>query len=165
MEYPLEGFDVIHASPPCQAYSMTNRLDGSRERPTLITDVRERLRWASVPYVIENVRGAPLFNPLLLTGAMFGLLIKRDRLFESNYDIGFKMSPAAPPAVKMGRPVKDGDIIQPVGHFSNVAYARRAMDISWMTSKELSQAIPPAYTEYIGRELLRQLAVTEAVKA
>lgn len=155
MEYPLEGFDAIHASPPCQSYGKTRRL--ASNHPMLIEAVRERIK--GYPYVIENVPGAPLIDPVLLTGQMFGMRIKRDRLFECNFPVPHLLSPTAPPAVKMGRSVQDGDFIQPVGHFSGVEYARQEMGIDWMGQKELAQAIPPAMTEYIGKALLAHIGV------
>lgn len=83
MTYPLGGFDAVHASPPCQAFSITRSLWKDREHPELIEATRDRLReWGGV-YVIENVPGAPLLQPVLLCGSMFGLHVRRHRLFES----------------------------------------------------------------------------------
>jgi DNA (cytosine-5)-methyltransferase 1 len=155
MTYRLEGFDAIHASPPCQKYGKTKHL--AVDHPQLIEAIRERLIGTGGPYIIENVPGAPLFQPIMLTGAQFGMRIHRDRLFECNFHVPFELSPTSPSAVKMGRPIVEGDVIQPVGHFSNVAYARREMGIDWMNRAELAQAIPPAYTEYIGKWLLQVL--------
>ena len=82
-------------------------------------------------------------------------MVDRERWFECSFDI--EQPELAPPrkAVKMGRPVKEGDVIQVVGHFSNVAYARKAMGIDWMTRDELKEAIPPAYTKFIGDRLIK----------
>jgi DNA (cytosine-5)-methyltransferase 1 len=163
MTFSFEGFDAIHASPPCQAYTKARNLQGNAH-PDLVGPMRERLIAAGVPYVIENVIGAPLINPLLLCGMMFGLNVYRHRLFESSVPLPFLLHPMHhKPHVKMGRPVKEGDIVQVVGHFSNIGYARRAMDIPWMTQKELAQAIPPGYTEFVGRELLAHIRTAERV--
>lgn len=153
----IEDFDAIHASPPCQGYAATRVLRQS-EHPMLIEDIRRLLQQSGKPYVIENVPGAPLLDPVRLNGQMFGLNVDRERWFEcGGFTVPFFLLPPRRRAIKMGRPVIDGDIIQVVGHFSNVAYARRAMGIEWMTGKELSQAIPPAYTEFIGRQLMGAL--------
>ena len=154
-----QEYDVIHASPPCQAYSMAGqqwRKEG-KDYPDLVAQTRELLKATGKPYIIENVPGAPLINPIMLNGAMFGLLVHRDRFFECNFPMPFTLLPQNARPVKMGRPVVTGDVIQPVGHFSNVPYAREQMGIDWMTQAELAQAIPPAYTEFIGRQLLRVL--------
>ena len=150
-------FDAIHASPPCQGYSMTKDLSG-REHPMLIEQVRELLQASGKPYVIENVLGAPLNNPVLLRGEMFGLMTRRPRLFECSFDVPFMLIPQVPyKNVKMGRRPKDDEMIQVVGHFSDIGAARRAMGIDWMSAYWLAQAIPPAYTEFIGGHLMRHL--------
>lgn len=149
-------FDLISVSPPCQNYSksaMQWRKAG-KVYPDLISSFRELLIKTGKPYVIENVPGAPLINPIFLNGAMFGLFVHRPRFFECSFPVVQPIMPIVPKPVKMGRPVKDGDYIQPVGHFSGAAYARKQMQISWMTKSELSQAIPPAYTEYIARQFI-----------
>lgn len=155
-----QEFDAIHASPPCQAYSRASmqwRKSG-KEYPDLVKPTRDLLIKTGLPYVMENVPGAPLINPILLTGAFFGLKVRRNRLFESNINLPFQLTqPNAKTNFKMGRPVKDGEEITPVGHFSNVAYARQQMQIDWMTQQELTQAIPPAYTEWIGKYLMEYL--------
>ena len=160
LEYPLEGFDAYHASPPCQEYTMAGQQwrKAGKDYPDLIAQTRERLVATGKPYVIENVPRAPLINPIILNGAMFGLRVRRKRLFECSFDIPFFLLPMDERGqFRMGRPVKDGDMITPVGHFSNVPYAQREMDIDWMGQKELAQAIPPAYTEFIGRQLMREI--------
>jgi DNA (cytosine-5)-methyltransferase 1 len=157
MTFPLDGFDAIHASPPCQAYSWATKQwrDRGNEYPDLVAATRQRLMLAGVPYVIENVPGAPLINPVILNGPMFGMLIHRTRLFECSFDVPFFLLPqAGGRATEMGRPPKDNEYLYPVGHFSGVAEARQRMGIDWMNQGELAQAIPPAYTEYIGRQLM-----------
>ena len=155
-------FDAIHTSPVCKGYTDASRVWRAigYQYPDQIAAVRELLKATGKPYIIENVKNAPLVNPAVLNGAMFGLPVARVRYFETSFDIPFHLLPPDLPAVKMGRPVKDGDVIQPVGHFSNVEYARKAMGIDWMTQAELSQAIPPAFTEFIGRQLMAVLEAT-----
>lgn len=153
-------YDAIHASPPCQAYSMAGQQwrSAGKEYPDLVEPTRSALKATGLPYVIENVPGAPLINPIVLNGAMFGLLVRRVRLFECSFDVPFVLLPDdAPSTFRMGRPVKEGDAITPVGHFSNIPYARKQMEIDWMTGAELTQAIPPAYTLFIGEYLLKYL--------
>lgn len=154
-------FDAIHASPPCQGYSRTRNLQGN-EHPLLVEDVRRLLLATGKPYVIENVPGAPLRDPVTLVGSMFGLRTMRPRLFECSFDVPFVLAP--PPAAKhakMGRPPQAGEYVHVVGHMSNVPYCREAMGIDWMTQSELAEAIPPAYSEWIGKHLMH--AVSEPV--
>jgi DNA (cytosine-5)-methyltransferase 1 len=153
-----EEYDVFHASPPCQAYAKTKDLNPNKH-PELIIPIRELFMGFRKPYIIENVPGAPLINPVILNGEMFDLRVHRVRLFECSFPVDFFLLPANRKPIKMGRPVKNGQVIQPVGHFANVEYAKKVMGIDWMTGKELAQAIPPAYTEFIGRKLLEFLRV------
>lgn len=147
-------FDAIHASPPCQAYAAT-RVLSKKNHPELIEPVRELLKASGLPYVIENVPGAPLASPVRLNGFLFDLATERERWFECSFSMPLVLLPQSlRKPVKMGRPVADGDVIQVVGHFSNVAYARQVMGAEWMTRDELAQAIPPAYTEFIGTQLM-----------
>jgi DNA (cytosine-5)-methyltransferase 1 len=152
-------YAAIHASPPCQAYTDAARQwrIAGKEYPDLVAATREALKATGKPYVIENVPGAPLINPVVLNGAKFGLLVNRTRLFECSFPVPFELLPPQMPPVKMGRRVQAGQVITPVGNFSNVAYAREQMGIDWMTQTELAQAIPPAYCEYIGAQLLAAL--------
>ena len=132
---------------------------------------REGLANSKLPYVIENVEGSPIANqPLFSThsitlcGSMFnGLRVYRHRKFESNLDL---IQPPHPQhkvrCAPQGRPVEfDGQFVTVTGNCSGVNYARRAMGIDWMVRKELSQAIPPAYTELIGRQLLAAIQAQE----
>jgi DNA (cytosine-5)-methyltransferase 1 len=157
LEYVAEHgheFDAIHASPPCQGYSKARKLQGNHN-PMLIEPIRELLRASGKPYVIENVKGAPLQNAIMLVGSMFGLRTMRPRLFECSFAMPFMLaySPSARHA-KMGRPPKDGEYVHAVGHMSNVPYCANAMGIDWMVQGELAEAIPPAYTEWIGHHLM-----------
>ena len=159
------NFDAIHASPPCQAYSMTARLH-NRDHPRLIEPTREALVATGKPYVIENVVGAPLHDPVRLCGSSFGLPIRRHRLFEMVPAV-----PLFPPCVHHLNP-NPVDVTGGGPDFArmarrgvanrkplNVAHAGAALGIEWMTRRELNEAIPPAYTEWIGRQLIAALAV------
>lgn len=164
MAFLLEGYHFIWASPPCQRYSMASqqwRKEG-KKYPDLIRSTRKRLLNSGTPYVIENVKGAPLLNPVVLNGAFFGLKVRRVRLFECSFSIKQPSLPKdAPAPFGMGRPVREGiDAITPVGHFSNVKYAQQEMGIPWMGRKDLAQAIPPAYAEYIGKKYNQSLDLT-----
>jgi DNA (cytosine-5)-methyltransferase 1 len=156
----LSRYAAIHASPPCQKYSKARNLQGN-EHPDLIAPVRELLRASGKPYVIENVQGAPLLNPITLVGSMFGLRTMRPRLFECSFDVPFVLAPpAAAKHAKMGRPPQPGEYVHVVGHMSDVAYCREAIGIGWMTQKELAQAIPPTYCKWIGERLMETIGVT-----
>lgn len=160
-----QEFDVIHASPPCQAYSITLHLKTARsDHPALIEPVREALRATGKPFVIENVPGAPIVNPLMLCGSMFGLGVLRHRLFESEPAIWFPPfqcqhdGPVLPmwwrsrtKALAEGKTFR---YITVAGKSFLMPEARLAMGIDWMTRDEISQAIPPAYTHFIGAQLL-----------
>jgi DNA (cytosine-5)-methyltransferase 1 len=154
---PLESFDLIHASPPCPRYSQITRCAGTAEQhPDLVPEVRERLRASGVPYIIENVVGAPLNNAIMLCGTMFGLLVVRHRLFETSPPIYFPPGPCAHVrrVVKHGRPPdRNKHYAAVTGHFSDVAFAREAMGIDWMTQAELADAIPPAYSRFLGERV------------
>lgn len=166
LTYPLDGFDLVWASPVCKRFSSATRTAGTSHRwDDQIAPIRQRLVQSGLPYIIENVAGAPLLSPLTLCGAMFGLRTYRHRLFESNVLL---LAPPHPkhtaPVVKMGRPPAAHEYINPVGHFSNIGAAREAMGIEWMNGAGLSQAIPPAYSEYLGRQIIQYLS-TEGVAA
>jgi len=157
LTFGLEGFDAYAASPPCQKYTQAQRIRDN-DHADLIAPIRARLIATGRPYCIENVTGAPLLRPIELCGAMFGLRTYRHRLFECNFPVEQPMHPAhEAPQRKMGRPVQDGEFIKVVGNFSGVDLARKAMGIDWMVRDELREAIPPAYTEYVGRAMLKTL--------
>lgn len=152
-----DHFDAFHASPPCQAYTTAQRIRG-RVHPDLIGPVRDAFTRIADgrPWVIENVPGAPLQNPIELCGAMFeGLRVYRHRLFESNLVVPVPAHPEhVAPIQKMGRPPTSGEFMHVVGNFSGVEQAREAMGIDWMTRDGLREAIPPAYTNHIGAAML-----------
>ena len=146
----LARFDVIHASPPCKAFTKNqwSRTMGYNDNhPDLLTPTREALeRWGG-PYVIENVPGAPMRADLLLCGSQFGLNLRRHRLFETN-----------PPLFTLLPPCwHQAGVASPFGHPHYTGEAdewAQAMQIDWMKAEDLAQAIPPAYTQYIGEQLL-----------
>jgi DNA (cytosine-5)-methyltransferase 1 len=164
----IAEFDAIHASPPCQSYSdLAKRNGNAHEWPRLIEPVREMLIRSGLPYVIENVDGAPLIDAVVLCGTMFpNLRVLRHRLFEAN----FAMAP--PPHKKhpkvhtfdrrkshYGKTDEWRDFVQVTGGGNcTLAAARHAMGIDWMTKNEINESIPPAYTEFIGQEMLRYMA-------
>jgi DNA (cytosine-5)-methyltransferase 1 len=168
LTYPLDGFDAIHASPPCQAYSaMTACRPGLADQyPDLVNLTRARLAVSGLPWVIENVPGAPLASGSDLFGAhgvklcghMFGLALYRHRLFETSFPlIQPEHRPHVTPASRAGH-WTEGTIISVSGNVSPIEVAREAMGIDWMTRSELSEAIPPSYTAYIGWFLAGRLA-------
>lgn len=150
-------FDAIHASPPCQAHSSTQRIRGN-EHPDLIEPTRDELKRNGVPWVIENVPGAPLLSPVVLCGSMFGLPLRRHRLFETSFPV--PMPPlcdhSGPAITIIGHGVYDSRLGVRHKGAKSLGYqaARDAMNTPWMSWDKLSQAIPPAYTEWLGRELM-----------
>jgi DNA (cytosine-5)-methyltransferase 1 len=159
LTFPLDGFDVVHASPPCQAYSvMTASRPGLRETyPDLIPVTRIRLTESGLPYVIENVIGAPLLSPIVLCGSMFGRPLYRHRGFESAFDLRVPIHPKHQvPASKAGH-WRPGTVISVAGNCAPIALARLAMGIDWTNRDELAEAIPPDYTEHIGSQLMAHL--------
>ena len=155
-------FDAIHASPPCQLYANAQKING-RRHPDLINWTRSGLESVGRPYVIENVPGAPLINPVELCGSMFGLGTYRHRLFESNVWFDAPEHPAhTARTTKMGRKPIDGEFMHVVGNFSGVERAKAAMGIDWMTRDGLRESVPPAYTEYVGKELLTHIVTVSA---
>jgi DNA (cytosine-5)-methyltransferase 1 len=152
-------YDAFHASPPCQAHTNAQRIQGNNH-PDFIAATRALFELIGKPWVIENVPGAPLANPVELCGAMFsGLSTYRHRLLESNVPLVVQYHPAhAARTAKMGRQPADGEFMHVVGNFSGVEKGRAAMGIDWMTRDGLREAIPPIYSEHIGRQLLAHLA-------
>lgn len=221
-------FDAIHASPPCQAYCALKSMPNAKEHPDLVGVTREALRESGRLYVIENVPGAPLVDPVMLCGTMFGLQtdcgaqLRRHRLFETNWlllcglvcqhrgrreartiCVNGTGSPLSERTISVhGTHARDGYLtknrvitvtghtpvsprtISVVGHSAprmhrtvtvtgstpqsntvrnenretfSIEQARKAMGIDWMPMRYLSQAIPPAYTRFIGAQLMKHL--------
>jgi DNA (cytosine-5)-methyltransferase 1 len=156
-------FDLIHASPPCQRYSMASKRWNGRAdtHPDLVAEVRRLLYQTGKSWVIENVPGAPLIDPVRLCGSWFGLGVQRHRLFESNLPIG------GTPCTHYAQPFKYRIYDHGRWYLSRVAHVHghggggskgswpEAMGVDWpMTNREMAQAIPPAYTEFVGRQIL-----------
>lgn len=165
-------FDAIHASPPCQAFSRTKTLH-SNDHPDLVAETRDALIETGRPWVIENVVGAPLVNPITLTGQHFnmvtpdvdGVLVKlvRARLFESNMPLSAPQSFHRNSHIVTASVYGAGGGWTPRhrdnperrgGYIPDTDVLRRLMGIDWMTKHELSQSIPPVFTEHIGRQLV-----------
>lgn len=159
LSYPLDGFDMIHASPPCQDYCTLHALYPDKEYPDLIAPVRERLLASERPWVMENVMTAPLHYGVMLCGTMFGLRAYRHRRFETSHLLWQPMHPKHLLRTGAGKGQTQRKAHYLAGNFVTVtgnvgSYAGEAMGIDWMTGAQLSQAIPPAYTEYLARQLL-----------
>jgi len=158
----LRSFDVLVGSPPCQTHSITQHLRNAQGKSTdkidLIPETRAAFIESGLPYVIENVPGAPLKDALVLCGSSFGLKVRRHRLFESTIPLtGLPCDHKG-----QGRPVgiygSMRDNIPQGGRTAHsIEEAREAMGIDWMLWGDLVEAIPPAYTEHIGRQLLEAL--------
>jgi DNA (cytosine-5)-methyltransferase 1 len=165
LDFDLFGFDAIHASPPCQAYSDLRTMT-TTAHPALVEPVRDALKATGTPYIIENVEGSPLHSPLMLCGASFGLgatcadgvyrPLRRHRLFESTV---WLMGPGC--ACSGRQPVgiygTGGGGQMTRGYKATRAEAKEALDIDWMRHEDIVQAIPPAYTEHIGYQLIDTL--------
>ncbi|MBA3912890.1 MAG: DNA cytosine methyltransferase [Acidobacteriales bacterium] len=159
----IASFDVIHASPPCQSYSdLAKRNGNADEWPRLVEPVRKLCVKSGLPYIIENVEGAPLRNPTVLCGTMFkGLRVIRHRLFETNFPILCPPHLRHPKCHTMdkrkahyGKTNEMRDFVSVNGGGNcSVAAARDAMGIDWMNKGELNEAIPPVYTHFIGEQL------------
>ena len=158
----LNTFDVITASPPCQTHSATQHLRNAQGKTTtkidLIPQTRDGIIASGKLYVIENVPGAPLIDPLILCGSSFGLRVRRHRLFESNVEL-------------TGLPCNHKEQGRPIGIYgsmrdnipnggrtaTSIEEARIAMGIDWMLWADIVEAIPPAYTKHIGLQLIKRL--------
>ncbi len=176
MTYPLDGFDFIWASPPCQGYTTMNNRHGS-SAPLLIDGIKQRLyppngSWKPcAPWVIENVVGAKrwMYRPITLVGAMFGLRVHRPRLFQAGDFL--LLQPSMPRRQRDAIAVygrmdgrllwqrKDGSRLTAVRLKSD---AEEAMGIDWMTWDELREAIPPAYSEFIGKQAMNAIQLVSA---
>lgn len=153
----LSAYDFIWASPPCQHYTqmLNHGMTDRKKHGNLIPFVRKLLIKSGKPYVIENVAGSPLLNPVMLCGEMFGLKVIRHRFFEASF---FIETPQHIPHRKEGciRKQNDGGYYYRVyGHETGKKNWGKAMGIDWLKWYELNQAIPPAYSEYIAKEWLR----------
>ena len=155
---PDTDFDLIHASPPCQRFSVNTPTQFKLDHPDLVAPVRRELDKLGRPYLIENVPGAPIRKDLVLCGSMFGLQVQRHRWFELS---GFSIPP-----LECNHIWADGRPHTVTGHadgaglnrrqylgFRDTKHAADLMDMPWCTrSAEITEAIPPAYTKYIGEQ-------------
>lgn len=172
LTFPLEGFDAIHASPPCQAYTHARHIAnrGRKDHPRLIEPIRDRLMASHRPYAIENVTEAPLYDATLVCGVSLGLDVKRHRLFESNVPLMVppcacgayrKKQFASTPRFDGARPLSA--YVNPLASQTTHEQFAAALGIDWVPargqrpSRELHEAIPPAYTEWIGRYLMLEV--------
>ena len=160
LEASLAGFDLVWASPPCQRYTRAqNAAKNAHNHPDLIAPVRDKLiKWGG-PWIIENVVGAPLIDPVTVCGLKLGLKVKRHRLFESNLPIqGSGCGDHRQDYyVIFGHECRNRRHGLAAGRKNRIAIGRQAMGISWMTRGELSEAIPPAYAKFLGLQVLRLL--------
>ena len=146
-------FDAIHASPPCQRYSsMANIHQNSDTHPDLIAPTRDALEKSGKLYVIENVEGAPLRIDLMLCGTMFGMSLAKHRIFESSAPMPLLMPPCN--HINLYDPFHGGEMARN----ERVKYAKAQMIDWFMTREEVRNAIPPAYTEFIGKQLIKELS-------
>ena len=157
------GFDFIWASPVCKRYTAHVQQAGTADQyPDQIGEIRELLIRSGVPYCIENVPRAPLRNPVVLTGDMFGLNTYRKRCFECSFPVlapepGKPFGPKTRPgSVTVSGHSGGGGSTRDGWKNGNGAAWKDALGIDWMTKLELAQAIPPAYSEFIGRAFLAQ---------
>jgi DNA (cytosine-5)-methyltransferase 1 len=172
LTFPPDGFVAIHASPPCQAFTAYQRTGRVGGYPDLIAPVRELLQTTGLSYVIENVVGSPLHDPVLLCGSMFDppMDVRRHRLFETNWLLHPPAWPCRhklnardrfPGGRSKGRTGSSRGLVRATVEIGAWDIAldvqQQAMGIDWMSLKELSEAIPPAYTEFIGHQLLAHL--------
>lgn len=166
----VASFDAIHASPPCQIHSVSAHMHKGRDtgHVDLVPQTRAMLKASGRPYIIENVVGAPLEQPLMLCGTMFGLKVYRHRLFEcslfcfaphhAQHTQGETLS-----AKGYSRHSSGAAMICVAGHNFNREDGAAAMGIDWPARREeIAQAIPPAYTEYLGRQIIAQIQQARA---
>ena len=168
----IAQFDAIAASPPCKVHTSMKAFSSSHHID-LVPETRDLLMQSGKPWVMENVPGAPLIDPITLCGSMFGLPVRRHRLFESNIELSQPdCHHAEQEANSPGYKVRRYHSGKPVEHMANIVSVygrgngygpgetelwRTAMQMPWASKDGLAQAIPPAYTEFIGRQLIAHL--------
>jgi DNA (cytosine-5)-methyltransferase 1 len=163
MTWPLDGYDAIHASPPCQDHMRKHVPAALRPgNGWMLPATRARLQQAGVPWIIENVPGAEMRVDFKLCGCMFGLpRLRRERWFETSPQMFDLRPPCHHTGLAIGvtgtGPGRKGEKRIYGDRWPTMADWRAAMGIDWMRASEMTQAIPPAYTEYIGRHLLAAL--------
>jgi DNA (cytosine-5)-methyltransferase 1 len=150
LTYPLEGFDAYHASPPCQKFSIMQHIHKNKDVwPDLIEPIRQRFITTGKPYIIENVPNAPIRKDLFLCGTMFGIRAPKHRIFESNI-----------PMPLLTMTCNHSNAYDCFHGGEDARHEREKLaemfKIDWfMTRHEIREAIPPAYTEYIGKQLMK----------
>jgi DNA (cytosine-5)-methyltransferase 1 len=167
LTFDLSGYDAYHCSPPCQRYTrlQATRPENRDNHPDIVDAIRQRLAETGRPYVIENVIGAPVERSIMLCGTMFGLRVIRHRLFESNVLLlqPGHIDQCRKRQLKVAKTsciAKEDEYWSIAGHFGQRDQAQRAMGIDWMrTQAEIANAIPPAYTHWIGELLLQYCEV------
>ena len=167
LTFPLDGFDFVWASPPCQRFCALNTREDLSGYPDLIEPIRARLTANGMPFVIENVPGAPVRHDLMLCGAMFGLRSYRHRYFECSFPI--EQPPHPKHTVRVNRRGENrrehwanGGFITITGDVGTYC-GPEAMGIDWMTGNEMSEAIPPVYAKYIGDAAMAHIKQTQDV--
>lgn len=166
-------FDAIHASPPCQSYlnlgAVNRSLGRTYDHPDLVRDTRVALEATCLPWVIENVEGSPLLNPVRVCGTAFGLPLRRHRLFEANVPLEgracehHRFTEARYwTGWRPGGQRRLSTVVQVYGNAGGTEHWPAAMGIEWMTKREMAEAIPPAYTQFAGAQLVAHLEVSLA---
>ncbi len=171
METDLTGFDFIWASPPCHDHSRVTgrnrKANGWKGTGWMLKATIERMP-PGVPWIVENVEGAnwpPSVHRVMLCGSMFGLDVRRHRWFASNIAL---LAPSCehgrqPARFRTLDSRRAGVLASVIGVHGHTNYAGefalrcQAMGIDWMNNTELSQAIPPAYSQYLGRQIIAAL--------
>lgn len=164
LTYPLEGFDAYWASPPCQRYSSATPNSSRENHPDLYVATREMLQATGKPWILENVIGAPYGYGIILCGSMFEMEIQRHRNFETSW---LMFQPECKhdswkhrPYTITGRGSKEATEYKHSNHCAN-RDAGKIMGMEWATWDEIKLAIPPAYSEYLGKYLLNAIAQYE----
>lgn len=160
LDADLSGFDFVWASPPCQAYTMAtmSQRNAGKTYPDLMAPTRQKLIESGLPYVIENTPGAPMRVDLVLCGSMFGLRVIRHRWFELSMPLFIMVNPCQHPENALsvvGNGTTTWARAKNGGKCHTIHECREAMGIDWMIRKELSQAIPPAYSRFIGDHVMQ----------
>lgn len=164
MTFPLDGFDAVHASPPCQDHSPLSALVGTHGTGWMLAATERRLAAGTALWVIENVAAASLRADFLLCGGMFGLRTYRHRRFALDPRFPALLGLPEHPRHRVRSATQGRAAALAAGLNISItgdpgsSYGPLCMGIDWMTGNELSQAIPPAYTEHIGRQLLAEVS-------
>jgi DNA (cytosine-5)-methyltransferase 1 len=167
----IQAFDAIHASPPCQMYSRALR-HMSAPQPMLIEPIKRALQATGLPWVIENVEGAPLATSSTLTGEHgvmlcgtgFGMRVYRHRLFETSFPVSGPPCDHSRPAMNPHNQAARNLMYEEFGRGDPEKIWVREMGVEWMGRYEAREAVPPAFTEHIGHQLLEHLRDREEAR-